>query len=292
MGNAITFLQPAEILRQFIDFYYFIELTASPDSTPFEQKPVSNGCVEMFISYHDTFGSCLTNSGHVVKMKSAIVGPHDLKNSIKGMVLEADSRICKFVAVCFKPQGFYSLVKKPLIEIYNNFVAAEVILGNNFKLLEDQLSSSPNRLARKEFLDHFFIRQLSSNYSKSYNFCSSFHVVNLINKHHGIIKMHQLVEQTQLSERKLQRDFRTALGLSPKEYCKIVRFNHLLNYISSHEKVNWLDMVLKFGYYDQAHLINEFKNATHISPEVYMKFKNKSIFNVNNHLGNQALGIG
>jgi len=96
--------------------------------------------------------------------------------------------------------------------------------------------------------------------------------------------MHQLVIETKISERKLQRDFKTALGLSPKEYCKIVRFKNLLNDVNNQKKVNWLDLVCKFGYYDQAHLINEFKSATGISPDVFLKHRNKSIFNIYNHL--------
>jgi len=284
MSNIIQFFQPAEMLRKYIDNYYFVELSGSPGRGEFEQKPISNGCVEMFFGYHNTIGTCYTNDGNTLRVRSGLIGAHDLKNSVKGMALESDPRTFKFTSINFKPDGFYGIYKIPLFEIYNSFIETYSLFGNEIKQLENKLDDAKSTIERKAHLDQYFINQLNKNNPKQYNFSAGYNTVNIIGYYKGIIKMHQLVDEIKVSERTLQRNFKTALGLSPKEYCKIIRFKNLINYISGKEKINWLDMVSDFGYYDQAHLINEFKSATGITPDVYMKHRNKSIFKVNNHL--------
>jgi AraC-like DNA-binding protein len=276
--------QASEMLQDFIESYYLVELSESSGTEGFEQKPISNGCVEMYIGFHGFIGTCYTNTGNILNTGSAIVGAHNLKNTVKGLDKETTPKNCKFASIQFKPHGFYSIFKIPSAELYNNFFESAQVIGTDIDQLIDQLDDSKDYNERKTLLDLFFIQQLNKNSHKHYNIRAGFDIASLIRHCKGNIRTEQLKSEFKVTERTLQRDMKTALGLTPKEYCKIIRLNRLFDYINKQQKVNWFDMVLKFGYYDQAHLIHEFKSATGLTPEVFMKYKNKSLFKVENHL--------
>jgi AraC-like DNA-binding protein len=280
--NSIVFIQPAGVLQLYIDNYYLINLESSVKSVELEQKPISNGCMEMFIGYHDTIGTCYTNHGGTFLAKSALIGVHDLKHHVKGMALESNPKTFKFAAVNFKPNGFYGIFKIPSVELYNGFFESSEVLGNDIHKLQDQLDTTKNHHELKLCLDRYFINQLNKTTYKLD--LSGFGLMNFIKQQHGKIKIKELAFEFKQSERTLERNLKNLLGLSPKEYCKIVRFRSLLEHINKHQDINWFDMVMKYGYYDQAHLINEFKSATGLTPEIYIKYKGKSVFKINNHI--------
>ncbi len=103
----------------------------------------------------------------------------------------------------------------------------------------------------------------------------TFHrAVQLINKSRGKIKISDLSEQLNVSPRQLQRQFKIRLGLTPKNYCKVIRVNHYLSYILENpDSVDWMDLVVEFNYHDQPHLINEVKTIAKLSPQKLLHYK-------------------
>ena len=65
--------------------------------------------------------------------------------------------------------------------------------------------------------------------------------------------------------------FKKHVGLTPKSYQRIVRFNKVLQEIEKYKKIDWLKISLDCGYYDQAHFINEFKTFSGINPSEYLQ---------------------
>jgi AraC-like DNA-binding protein len=281
MANSIRFVQPSDILQKYIAEYYFIELDVNSDNLEFEQKPISNGCIELYIGYGKTFGTFYKDKETSLICSSAIVGAHDLKNEIKVYSLP---RMFNVVSIVFKPEGFYRIFKIPSSEVYNGFFATDQVIGEDIKLLQEQLEEAESFFEKKKDIDMFLIKQLIKNEKKNSKIQTGFNVAAYIQSNKGNMRMKQIMSEFRVTERTLQRNVKAAFGLSPKELCKIARLNSLLDYITNQEKVNWSDMVSKFGYYDQNHLISEFKSATDITPDVYMKNKEKTIFKIDNHI--------
>lgn len=82
--------------------------------------------------------------------------------------------------------------------------------------------------------------------------------------------MDQLAQETGYSLRYLRKKFDDYIGLSPKLFSEIIRFQNSLNMIISKDIFNWWDIVSENGYYDQAHFINQFRKFSHLTPA---KFK-------------------
>jgi AraC-like DNA-binding protein len=73
-----------------------------------------------------------------------------------------------------------------------------------------------------------------------------------------------------LSRRRFAQLFREQVGLTPKLYCRLRRFQDLSRQIAFGAPVNWAGLALAGGYCDQAHLANEFRHFSGISPSAYL----------------------
>ena len=72
------------------------------------------------------------------------------------------------------------------------------------------------------------------------------------------------------SHRHLIALFREQVGTTPKLYCRIHRFQRIVQRIASGVPVDWVEVALAGGYCDQAHLANEFRDFAGITPGAYV----------------------
>ena len=72
------------------------------------------------------------------------------------------------------------------------------------------------------------------------------------------------------SRRWLSHAFAEQVGMTPKRYCRLVRFQHVVREIASQQPVDWAGMALAGGFCDQAHLIHEFRAFSGLSPETFL----------------------
>jgi len=82
----------------------------------------------------------------------------------------------------------------------------------------------------------------------------------------GQKRMDALADETNLSTRQLQRVFLEHVGLSPKTYSRLVRFDRAVRGIAARGTSPWSQFALALGYSDQAHLIHEFKEFAGVTP--------------------------
>jgi len=92
-------------------------------------------------------------------------------------------------------------------------------------------------------------------------------VVSKIVTSKGLVTVNELKQEAGISERSLERRFKTAVGISTQLYIKIIRFSHIFKTVKEHSK--WTDVVYLCGYYDQSHFIKNFKEFTGENPSVY-----------------------
>ena len=78
--------------------------------------------------------------------------------------------------------------------------------------------------------------------------------------------MDALANETNLSTRQLERVFREHVGLSPKTYSRLVRFDRAARGIDARGTSPWTHFALTHGYSDQAHFINDFKEFAGVTP--------------------------
>lgn len=77
-------------------------------------------------------------------------------------------------------------------------------------------------------------------------------------------------ERTGLSRRRFIRVFSQEVGLTPKRFCRVRRFQEALRLIEEQRRVDWGEISLGCGYFDQAHFIHDFRAFSGLAPTAYL----------------------
>jgi AraC-like DNA-binding protein len=79
----------------------------------------------------------------------------------------------------------------------------------------------------------------------------------------------EVVKHSGYSHRRFIALFQRAVGLTPKRYCRLLRFQNILECIAADDSVAFIDLALAAGYSDQAHFNREFQEFTGVTPTEY-----------------------
>lgn len=99
--------------------------------------------------------------------------------------------------------------------------------------------------------------------------------VDFIIDSRGALEISELRAYTAVSARKLERLFSGTMGISPKAFSSLVRYQFLWREMAFCEDFNSLDAVEKFGYADQSHLINDFRKHHLMNPGQAIEYAKK-----------------
>jgi len=97
-----------------------------------------------------------------------------------------------------------------------------------------------------------------------------------IHKLKGLVNINELINAFNVSYKKLERLFKLYIGITPKLYTRITRFNHSLK-VGTHRKFNLTDVAYECGYYDQNHFIKEIKRFCDVPPSRLMNLDNSPL---------------
>jgi methylphosphotriester-DNA--protein-cysteine methyltransferase len=78
-----------------------------------------------------------------------------------------------------------------------------------------------------------------------------------------------VTDEIGLSPRRFIEVFREQVGLTPKAFCRVRRFQYVLQSIHGVREVDWAQVALDSGYYDQAHFIHDFREFSSLTPTQY-----------------------
>ncbi len=167
----------------------------------------------------------------------------------------------------FKPTAIATLFDFSLRELVDQRIALENVIGEAASgFLFDRLKSE-TRIEYRLALIHSFLVEAMDGYEKKLNVADL--ASDMILETKGTITVEELLDKLSVSRRYLERKFAEKVGLTPKQYCRIIRMAHISNVVANHEVIDWQDLVYKGGFHDQNHFIKDFKSLNHLSPTKY-----------------------
>lgn len=236
-------IEPGKDLKPFIHFYW--ELKGCPLEKHWE-RVFPDGCAGVLINLGDT---CLTDNGSLSLAfgKTYVVGA---MTSFKESLIDSDTHL---LGVCLKPATFSNFYNYDSQDVLTNDTV-EFEKSYSFNL--DKILNGPF-----DYLNCFFSDRIKTKNNPLYSVINDIHLSN------GQLSVHELSKRNLTTVRQLERSFKKLVGLSPKEYSNIIRFQHALNIIkNSNKNRSLLDIAFECGYYDHSHLANEIKRNTGFSP--------------------------
>ena len=91
-----------------------------------------------------------------------------------------------------------------------------------------------------------------------------------LNETGGLIGVGALADELGCSHKHLITQFRREIGLPPKALARIVRFSRVAEMLKRNEVASWVQIAHRCGYYDQAHLIRDFREFAGSTPTEYV----------------------
>lgn len=96
----------------------------------------------------------------------------------------------------------------------------------------------------------------------------------------GLRTSAEMAARVGLSQRRFIQIFRDEVGLTPKLFCRVQRFQAVIKTIGRRETVDWLDLALSRGYFDQAHFIHDFREFSGLTPSEYLGLRTEHLRHV------------
>lgn len=178
----------------------------------------------------------------------------------------------RFFSIQFWPTGFYGIFNKPLTSFTNMVFDASDIFNYDFSRLLQQLQEAGDVNKMVEYAEKLLLAYLSkSKISDPYNAMQT--LSKLICKDAGNknINIDQMAYDANMSLKTFERKFLQQIGLSPKLFARIIRFNKAIMSKIMNPKQDWTSIAYDFGYYDQMHLIRDFKEFANDTPITFFK---------------------
>jgi AraC-like DNA-binding protein len=180
-------------------------------------------------------------------------------------VLEGQARV---FGVKFRAGGFRPFLDRPVSKLADRIVPASRVFGKDLEPLETILLSSGKDDDKVQAADDFF-RAHAPRPDPRVEMAS--HLVERILREPEIKTVDDLANRAGMGKRRLQRIFNEYVGASPKWVIRRYRLHELVEKVNSGSQLDWSQVALELGYFDQAHLINDFKSIVGYSPAEYQK---------------------
>ena len=191
---------------------------------------------------------------------SVICGPHSQSFAID----TADD--FNVAGVHFKAGGAYPFLKLPSGEIHNAHVGLADVWGAQAEEVRERLLSARTPRAKVRVLEQALLAraQAPERHPAVAFALTEFHGLP------GAQKISQVTDRLGLSPRRFIEVFRKEVGLTPKLFCRVRRFQEVIREISVGPVVDWAEIALTCGYFDQAHFIHDFRSFSGINPSTYL----------------------
>lgn len=185
-----------------------------------------------------------------------------------GYISISSSNRSAMMVVQFKPNGAYPILKIPVTELTNKVLDADLLFGNEIEFLREQILAQVTPESRIQAMEHWLIARYSDIDEIPEAVVQYAVEETMFNP--TDINMEFIANETGYSQQHFINLFKKYVGISPKQYQRIVRFNQVLQEIESKKKVEWGQLSQELGYYDQAHFIRDFKHFSGFSPKKYL----------------------
>lgn len=175
-----------------------------------------------------------------------------------------------FFEMAFRPTGLQDLFGIPVAKTLNHLVEGRELLDSNIQLLYERLYEAKDIQEMGRLADTYLLPYLL----KRNPLCANktfLKIVSTIVNSYGKATLDQLTFQANMSNRNLERQFIDKVGVSPKHLICIVRFNLALSYKRRNPTLNWTSIAAECGYFDQMHMIREFKSLSGNTPSELIK---------------------
>lgn len=269
--ESFDIIKPCSLLEPFIKYYWILDY----ESNVVEPiRVIPYGCVQFTFYLGERINSLGSNNDSSYKDQAVVTG------QISSFFDVFPQGKIRLITIVFKPFGAKPFFDFPIFEIQNNIIPIKDINNKEWLDLENRLGDCVDNKSIVSCLENNLLKKLEKNtLFNSYSSINNERImlaINRIDDSKGTINIKDLSSLACLSDKQFNRIFADYVGMNPKNFLRIIRYQSVLlklqnSNIKDTKAVDFLDLVYDCGYYDQSHLINNFKEFTGYTPKEYIK---------------------
>lgn len=173
----------------------------------------------------------------------------------------------EMLAIQFKPTGAFPFLHYPLKELNDKVVAAEEIFGPEILELRNKIILADKRQTKFEIVANWLTGRFDSR-KEAPEYLLKF--TDKLQKE-PVSNLNKIIGTYPFTQKQLIQHFKKYIGLTPKYYQRILRFNEILKNINQKVKISWADIAYSCDYADQSHFIKEFFLFSGFNPKEFIK---------------------
>jgi len=230
------------------------------------ERVLPTGCVQVILNLErDFLLDCPEGASDLRMPPALVVGARSAYEIIDS------SDMADLIGIVFAPGGFAPFAADAVDLFSNRTVGLEDAWGAMARGLRDRLRELPNPRQRLRCLESFLVERFAPRLTRHGPWRSPEidFAVHAFGSTPGIATVRDVARRTGWSERRFSQVFREEVGLSPKTWCRVQRFQRAVRQLYAGADVPWAEMALDCGFYDQSHFANEFRAFSGIDATTY-----------------------
>jgi AraC-like DNA-binding protein len=202
--------------------------------------------------------SRIGNGGFDKQPLTVLVGPQCSRVNVKV------HHQLRAIRVDFLPGGMFHLLGIPMHELFDEGFDALDFFGAEMKDINEQLQETADLEAGKNIVEKFLLNRVTSP-KGILPFDSAMRI--LLNSN-GTMSIEKTAALSCMSLKQFERKCKERIGMNPKMYARILKFSKAYRLLEAFPQLSWIDIAYEAGYYDQMHMIRDFKAFAGANPSV------------------------
>jgi AraC-like DNA-binding protein len=265
---VLSEFKPSQSLMQFVRVYRVVHFVfddiAKIPFKPYPPRP--EHCLSFYPRDTETVEYIKTGA-KINNLKTVLIGQ---QSEVTNRFVGKDFLVFQVV---FNPGGLYRLTGIPSQQLNNCYFDAETVFQKDIKEVNDKLNDALNFNEMVDVVESFLLNQIHKGVKEFHRLDQ---VSHLILKADKILNIDWLAKESCLSLRQFERKFIERMGVSPKYFSKIARFENAFRMRNKEPNSNWLSIAVRCGYYDYQHLAKDYKEFTSQTPTDFHLLDNAS----------------
>ncbi len=263
--------RPSPTVSQYVECYWTLRGHLPSGDAP--QRIIPDGRSELVWNFADPFIRHRASAASHRQPASVLVG-----QITSPILLEPTGRI-DLIGARFTAAGLGAFLGSqfPMLELTDADVAMDDVLGSRLRSFREDAGAFVAPDARVRLLDErlsFEIRHTAPVNPRVRG------AMELILAAQGNVRVDAVSAAAGVSGRQLERIFLSTVGMGPKRLSRIVRLQHLVARVSGEGPRAWARIAVECGYYDQAHLLRDFRELTGETPGSFFRQAEPSLAEV------------
>ena len=254
---------PAPPLNRFVQVLWYAR---APQANHARERVLPSGHIQVILNLaRDFLHDCPEGKPERRGPGSAVIGARSVYEIVN------TSDMADLIGIVFQPAAF-PLFASDRADLFSNLIVnLEDVWAATARGLRDRLLECRAPAGRLLCLESFLTQTFSARLStpRPLHLCAVDYALHRFAHLPSLTSVNDIARSTGWSERRFSQVFREQVGLSPKVWCRIQRFQQAVKQLHAGIDVPWATLALDCGFYDQSHFANEFRAFSGVDASTY-----------------------